>query len=58
VVLEQAGHPYDSFVTPDYVAVTTALGVEIQKALRGEQSCAQALRAASAAVSAIVRQRN
>ena len=33
VVLEQATHPYDSFVTPDYNEVTVALGTEIQKAL-------------------------
>ena len=26
VVLEQAKHPYDSFVTPDYNQVTTAIG--------------------------------
>jgi multiple sugar transport system substrate-binding protein len=38
VVLEQAKFPYDSYVTPDYNAVTTAIGVEIQKALAGSQS--------------------
>src|SRR5512142_2538129 len=47
VILEQAKHPYDSFVTPDYNAVTTAIGTEIQKALAGSQSAADAIKNAS-----------
>ena len=31
VVLEQAQHPYDSFVTPDYNEVTQVIGTEIQR---------------------------
>lgn len=57
VVLEQAQHPYDSYVTPDYNAVTTALGVEIQKALSGTQSAADALKNASDQVTEIVKKR-
>ncbi|MFN8491112.1 MAG: extracellular solute-binding protein [Caldilineaceae bacterium] len=57
VVLEQAKHPYDSFVTPDYNAVTTAIGVEIQKALGGSQSAAAALKNASDQVREIIKKR-
>jgi multiple sugar transport system substrate-binding protein len=57
VILEQAKHPYDSFVTPDYNAVTTALGVEIQKALSGSQSASDALKNASDQVTEIVKKR-
>ena len=46
-VLEQAQHPYDSFVTPDYNEVTQALGTEIQKALAGAQDAATTLKTAS-----------
>lgn len=56
-VLEQAQHPYDSFVTPDYNEVTQALGTEIQKALAGEQDAAATLQAASDLVTAIVKRR-
>ena len=57
VVLEQAKYPYDSFVTPDYNAVTTAIGVEIQKALAGTQSAADAIKNASDQVTEIVKKR-
>jgi multiple sugar transport system substrate-binding protein len=57
VVLEQATHPYDSYVTPDYNEVTTAIGVEIQKALAGSQSAADAIKNASDQVTAIVAKR-
>ena len=56
-VLEQAQHPYDSFVTPDYNEVTQALGSEIQKALRGEQDAATTIANASEQVAAIVARR-
>jgi multiple sugar transport system substrate-binding protein len=54
IVLEQAKHPYNSFLTPDYDAVTRVLGIEIQKALAGEKTAAQALKDGSDAVTAIV----
>jgi len=57
VVLEQATHPYDSFVTPDYNAVTTAIGTEIQKALAGSQSAADAIKNASDHVTEIIKKR-
>lgn len=57
VVLEQAQHPYESFVTPDYNQVTQVLGSEIQKALQGEQTAAETLQIASDAVAEIVQQR-
>ncbi len=56
-VLEQAQHPYDSFVTPDYNEVTQALGTEIQKALAGAQDAATTLKTASDLVTAIVKRR-
>lgn len=58
VVLEQATYPYDSYVTPDYNAVTTAIGVEIQKALAGSQSAADAIKNASDQVTEIVKKRS
>ena len=57
VILEQAKHPYDSFVTPDYNAVTTAIGVEVQKALAGSQSAADAIKNAADQVTEIVKKR-
>lgn len=57
VVLEQSKLPYDSFVTPDYNEVTQALGTEIQKALGGEKSAEDALKAASDQVTEIVKKR-
>lgn len=56
-VLEQAQHPYDSFVTPDYNEVTIAISTEIQRALRGEQDAATTIRNASEQVAAIVARR-
>lgn len=56
-VLEQANHPYDSFVTPDYNEVTQALGTEIQKALTGALSPADAIASANALVKEIVARR-
>jgi multiple sugar transport system substrate-binding protein len=58
VVLEQANHPYDSFVTPDYNQVTVAIGTEIQKALQGGKSPEDALKDASDQVTEIVKKRN
>ena len=57
VVLEQAQHPYDSFVTPDYNEVTVAIGTEIQKALQGSKTPTDALKDASDQVTAIVSSR-
>ncbi len=57
VVLEQATHPYDSYVTPDYNEVTVAIGTEIQKALQGKSSAADALKEAESLVAAIVKKR-
>jgi multiple sugar transport system substrate-binding protein len=57
VVLEQASFPYDSFVTPDYIEVTAALGVEVQKAIRKEKTPAQAMKDATDQVTAIVKAR-
>jgi multiple sugar transport system substrate-binding protein len=57
-VLEQAKHPYDSFVTPDYTQVTTAIGTEIQKALAGSQSAKDAIQASADQVTAIVKKRS
>jgi len=57
-VLEQATHPYDSFVTPDYTQVTTAIGTEIQKALAGSQSAKDAIQASADQVTAIAKKRS
>lgn len=57
VVLEQAKHPYDSFVTADYNQVTVAVGTEVQKALQGNKTAAQAIADAQEAVTAIVKRR-
>lgn len=57
VVLEQAKHPYDSYVTPDYNEVTVALGTEINKALAGKSSAKDALTEAESLVGAIVKKR-
>jgi multiple sugar transport system substrate-binding protein len=54
VLLEQAESPFDSFVTPNYLAITDAIGREIQKALRGEQSASQALTAAKSAIQPLI----
>jgi ABC-type glycerol-3-phosphate transport system substrate-binding protein len=57
IVLEQAQHPYDSFVTPDYTAVTLAIGTEIQRAMQGAKTPEEALQDASDQVTEIVSQR-
>ena len=57
MVLEQAQHPYDAFVTPDYNEVTVAIGTEIQKALQGSKSPEDALADAATQVTDIVSQR-
>jgi multiple sugar transport system substrate-binding protein len=57
VVLEQAKHPYDSFVTPDYNQVTVAVGTEVQKALQGQKTAAQAIADAHDQVAAIIKRR-
>lgn len=57
VVLEQAKHPYDSFVTADYNQVTVAIGTEVQQALQGSKTAAQAIADAQDAVTAIVKRR-
>ena len=57
VILEQAKYPYDSFVTPDYNAVTTAIGVEIQKALAGTQTPAETIKNANDQVIEIIKKR-
>ena len=57
VVLEQAKNPYDSFVTPDYIEVTQAIGTELQKIIRKEKTAAQGIADASDQVTAIVQAR-
>lgn len=56
-VLEQAQHPYDSFITPDYNQVSTAIGTEVQQALQGTKTAAQAIADAQDQVAAIVKRR-
>jgi len=57
IVLEQANHPYDSYVTPDYNEVTVALGTEINKALAGKSTAKDAIAEAANLVAAIVKKR-
>lgn len=57
VVLEQAKHPYDSFVTADYNEVTVAVGTQVQQALQGQKTAAQAIADAHESVTAIVKRR-
>jgi len=57
VVLEQAQHPYDSYVTPDFTEVTVAISTEIQRALQGQQDAATTIANASDQVAAIVARR-
>jgi multiple sugar transport system substrate-binding protein len=56
-VLEQANHPYDSFVTADYNQITQVIGTEIQKALKGQKTAAQAIKDSSDQVATIVKNR-
>jgi multiple sugar transport system substrate-binding protein len=55
IVLEQAKHPYNSFVTQNYNQITQAIGTEIQKALQGRQSAKQAMANASEQVTQIIK---
>jgi multiple sugar transport system substrate-binding protein len=57
IVLEQAKSPYDSFVTPDYIQVTQAIGTELQKVIRKEKTAAAGIKDASDQVTAIVKTR-
>jgi multiple sugar transport system substrate-binding protein len=57
IVLEQAQHPYDSYVTPDFTEVTIALSTEIQKALTGQQDAATAIANMDEQLRAIVARR-
>ena len=57
-LLEQAQHPYDSFLTPDYSEVTQAIGTEIQLALQKQKTAAQAITDAYNAVTDIVKKRS
>lgn len=57
VVLEQAQHPYDSFVTPDFTQVSQAIGTVVQKALQGQKTAAEAIAEAHDLVTAIVKRR-
>lgn len=52
--LEQAKHPYNSYVMPQHEEYTHALGVEIQKALQGEKTAQQAIDDAYAEVARIL----
>lgn len=54
ILLEQAGSPFESFVTPNYLPITDTIGREIQKALRREQSAAQALHAAKESIAPLI----
>jgi multiple sugar transport system substrate-binding protein len=54
IILEQAKAPYDSFVTPDYIEVTQAIGTELQRCIRKEKTAQQAIQDASDQVAAIV----
>ncbi len=56
-LLEQASHPYDSFLTPDYSQVTQAIGTEIQFALQGQKSAKQAIEDSYTQVVEIVKKR-
>lgn len=50
VLLEQAESPFDNFITPNYLHITNLIGREIQHALHGQQTAAQALQAAKVAI--------
>ena len=56
-MLEQAQHPYDSFVTPDYNQVTQVIGTEVQKTLQGSKTPKQAMQESFDQVTAIVKKR-
>jgi multiple sugar transport system substrate-binding protein len=58
VALQQAAHPYSSFLTPDYDDVTRAIGTELLKALAGTKKPKAALLAAAESVNAIIKSRS
>lgn len=54
VALEQAKHPFNSFVRPHHQEYTHALGTAVQSALSGSKTAEQAVADASAAIQEIV----
>ena len=58
VILEQRKHPCNSFLTPDYTQVTQAVGSEVQAALQGDKTAAQAIADSDKSVRAIVSARS
>jgi multiple sugar transport system substrate-binding protein len=57
-VAEQRKGPCNAFITPDYTQVTQALGTEVQSALQGTKTAAQAIADAEKSVRDIVSQRS
>jgi multiple sugar transport system substrate-binding protein len=57
-VLEQRNSPCNSFITPDYTQITQAIGSEVQAALQGNKTAAQAMTDADKSVRAIVSARS
>lgn len=58
VILEQRKSPCNSFLTPDYSQVTQAIGSEVQAALQGKKTPAQAISDSEHAVRSIVSARS
>jgi multiple sugar transport system substrate-binding protein len=58
VILEQRKSPVNSFLTPDYTQVTQAVGAEVQAALQGNKTAAQAIADAEKSVQSIVASRS
>lgn len=54
VALEQVASPFDNFVTLNFMEITNLIGMEIRKALTGQQTAAQALAAAKSAIQPLV----
>lgn len=57
-VLEQRNGPCNSFITPDYTQITQAVGSEVQAALQGNKTAAQAMTDADKSVRDIVSARS
>ena len=57
-VLDQRKHPVNSFITPDYSQVTQAIGTEVQAALQGNKTAAQAIADSEKSVQSIVSARS
>jgi multiple sugar transport system substrate-binding protein len=57
-VLEQRKSPCNSFITPDYTEITQAIGSEVQAALQGSKTAAQAITDSENSVRAIVAKRS